>query len=442
MKFIKGVSIRNKNTAKQYYSRLTVFEKFVNKNYEINIDKLIQQLKNKEYKEYDPYDILNDFCVFLQNNYNLSSVSFRDKIITVKTFLEYNDIEISPRKFKLKVRFPKAVLRHKEAIDKEDIIRILNGCSDLRLKTYVMLLAATGLRATEALSIRLKDLELSLGNSPTSKLNIRGEYTKTKVDRYVFLTKEVVEQIKLWIDYKYRKRRICYKDKETGENITEYRTPEKKPNELIFSLYQTDNPRPEIMYNNMGAIFAKTLDRIGMGSREDGNEIRREITLHSFRRWVKSTISDLGYADYSEWFIGHSGSTYWRKKDNEKADIFNKVEPYLTFLNISQLNRQGADLDTKIEEMQDINQLLRNKQNEREEQIKNLEESVAFLSNKFNAFLLGQPGNTILYASNGNNANSGIVKGIELKSEINNKAVGEVAIPSTSTNTRSNNKKK
>lgn len=96
MKFIKGVSIRNKNTAKQYYSRLTVFEKFINKNYKINLDKLIQKLKSIEY---DPYDILNDFCVFLQNNYNLSSVSFRDKIITVKTFLEYNDIEISPRKF-------------------------------------------------------------------------------------------------------------------------------------------------------------------------------------------------------------------------------------------------------------------------------------------------------------------------------------------------------
>ena len=117
MKFIKGVSIRNKNTAKQYYSRLTVFEKFVNKKYEINIDKLIQKLKSKEY---DPYDILNDFCVFLQDNLNLSSISFRDKLITVKSFLEYNDIEITPRKFKLKVRFPKTVLRHKEAIDKGD----------------------------------------------------------------------------------------------------------------------------------------------------------------------------------------------------------------------------------------------------------------------------------------------------------------------------------
>jgi hypothetical protein len=196
------------------------------------------------------------------------------------------------------------------------------------------------------------------------------------------LTREINQQIKIWIDYKYRKRRICYKDKETGESITEYRTPEKNPNELIFSLYQTDNPRPEIMYNNMGGIFAKTLDRIGMGLREDGNEIRREITLHSFRRWVKSTISDLGYSDYSEWFIGHSGSTYWRKKDNEKAEIFQKIEPYLTFLNIQQLNRQGADLETKIEELKDINQVLREKDKMKEDVIANLSDKLIMLSER------------------------------------------------------------
>ncbi len=163
-----------------------------------------------------------------------------------------------------------------------------------------------------------------------------------------------------------------------------------------------DKPSPEILYDNLTGIFAKTLDRIGMGSREDGNETRRKITLHSMRRFVKTTISDLGYADYSEWFIGHSGSTYWRKKDSEKAEIFKKIEPYLTFLNIPQLERQGADLQTKIEELQDINQLLRYKQNEKEEQIKKLEESVAFLADRFNAFLTSQPGNKILYYEDDN----------------------------------------
>jgi TolA-binding protein len=155
------------------------------------------------------------------------------------------------------------------------------------------------------------------------------------------------------------------------------------------------------------------------------------------RRFVKSTISDLGYSDYSEWFIGHSGSTYWRKKDSEKAEIFKKIEPYLTFLNLPQLERQGADLQTKIEKLEDTNQLLSNKYNEKEEQIKKLEESVSFLADKFNAFLISQPHNRIVY-------DDGQIKGMELELEVN-KAMGEVAIPSTTStnnNCRSNNKKK
>lgn len=247
-----------------------------------------------------------------------------------------------------------------------------------------MLLASTGLRATEALSIRLKDLDIStnLNNHGFTKLFIRGEYTKTRVDRFVFLAGEVQDQIKIWIDYKYRKRRICYKDKETGKSITEYRTPQKKPNELIFSSYQTDKPKLRPLYVNLANVFAKTLDRIGMGSREDGNEIRREITLHSFRPFVKTTISDLGYSDYSEWFIGHSGSTYWRKKDNEKAEIFKKIEPYLTFLNVPQLERQGADLETKIEELRIINQSLRENDKLKENALAHLSDQLLVLSER------------------------------------------------------------
>ncbi|MGB7956232.1 MAG: hypothetical protein WCF23_19845 [Candidatus Nitrosopolaris sp.] len=75
----------------------------------------------------------------------------------------------------------------------------------------------------------------------------------------------------------------------------------------------------------MARSFAKTLDRSGKGDREDGNQRRRQISLHSFRRFVKTTISDLGYADFSEWFIGHSGSKYWTKKDSEKAEIFARL---------------------------------------------------------------------------------------------------------------------
>jgi hypothetical protein len=55
-----------------------------------------------------------------------------------------------------------------------------------------------------------------------------------------------------------------------------------------------------------------------------------------------------------QWFIGHSGSTYWTKKI-QRRQIFRKVEPYLTFLDIPQLERQGADIQSKVEELEEIN---------------------------------------------------------------------------------------
>ncbi len=117
---------------------------------------------------------------------------------------------------------------------------------------------------------------------------------------------------------------------------------------------------------------------MGKGGREDGNERRRQITLHSFRRFVKTTISDLGYSNFSEYFIGHSGSTYWRKKDSEKAEIFHKIKPYLTFLNVHQLERQGADIQSKVEELEELNQSLRQRD-------KMKDDAIAQLSDQFMA---------------------------------------------------------
>jgi len=255
---------------------------------------------------------------------------------------------------------PRVIRKNKQALSKEDVIDILNACSDIRLKTYVMLLAATGMRATEALSIRIKDLDF--GSNP-AKVLVRGEYTKTKADRIVFLTQEITQQLNSWLNYKYRTRRVCYKNEQTGKTITEVRTPKKKDSDLVFAVYQnTKTPVPSNLYIDFRDSFGKTLDRMNKGDREEGsNGRRREITLHSFRRFVKSTISDLGYGDYSEWFIGHSGSTYYRKTDKEKAEVFAKIEPYLTYLNIHQLERQGADIQTKVDELEELNQSLRNR---------------------------------------------------------------------------------
>jgi integrase len=378
-KYIKNVGAMNRKTAYEYYFRLIGFQDFLTNSYNATLDDIITKIN--EGSE-DPYDILSGYITYLQTSCNISTLTLKLRIITAKNFLEYYDVDISPRKFKLKVKIPKVVRQSKEALSKEDVANILNACSDIKLKTYVMLLAATGMRATEALSIRIKDLDLK---SEPAKVFVRGEYTKTRIDRTVFLTEEVKHQLNSWLTYKYRTRRVCHNDTQTGKTITEIRTPEREDTDLIFAVYQSkEAPNPKILYFEFAKSFAKTLDSMGKGDREDGEGSyrRREITLHSFRRFVKTTISDLGFADFSEWFIGHSGSTYWRKKESDKAELFKKIEPYLSFLNIHQLERQGADIQSKVQELEDLNQSLRNRDKMKDDAIAQLSDQLLAISTR------------------------------------------------------------
>src|SRR5215203_2132193 len=231
--YVRNVQQASKGTAAQYEYRLLKFEKYImtmpSKEEErqeqqqqqdqeliITLDDVINELKNNgNNNKIDPYELLSGFVAYLEEEEDIENPNtIRYFVATARNFLEYNDIEISPRKFKLKVRLPKAVIRHKEAISKEEICEILLKCSNIKLKTYLMLLASTGMRATEALALRHKDFDFDEENRNNNNNNrqafvrIRGEFTKTRTDRYVFLTREMVEQCKAWTDFKYRRRRI------------------------------------------------------------------------------------------------------------------------------------------------------------------------------------------------------------------------------------------
>jgi hypothetical protein len=49
-----------------------------------------------------------------------------------------------------------------------------------------------------------------------------------------------------------------------------------------------------------------------------------------------------------------------RKKESEKAEIFQNIEPYLTFLDFAKLEAKGADVETKLQDkdkqMQSMNE--------------------------------------------------------------------------------------
>ena len=381
-KYIDTVAVVNSATAYEYQWRLTNFASFVSQKYNLSLDDIVERLRSGKI---DVYDLLSSYVAYIQKRDSVPSPSsIKSWINTIRNFLEYNDLEVSPRKLKLKVRMPRVIRQSKEALTKEDVVNILNSCSDIKLKTYCMFLAATGCRASEAVSIRFCDFDF---NSSPARVFIRGEYTKTRADRYVFLTDELVQQFNKWLDFKYRTRRICIFNRKTGKWILEKRSPDrtKRMYDLVFSSSITkDHSKLSIknIYNVLVSTFEKTLDRMGgvYAEYEDspGNTSyrRRKITLHSYRRAVKSTISDLGYSDYSEWFIGHAGSTYYRKSEKEKANLFRKIEPSLTFLDFPSLERKGADVQSKIDVLEQENYTLRQRDSVNADAIQNLSDQL------------------------------------------------------------------
>ena len=290
---------------------------------------------------FDLYAVLVDYHIYLKTT-NIAKNTIASRVMTCKTFLEYHNIPISNIQFRLKVRAKKQKLVEIDALSNNMVRRIILGCQTPRLQAYVVMLAATGMRAVEPLSIRYKDIDLEGGTA-----KVRAEFTKTKVDRTVFLTKECVSRLKIWKDYRERKRRVI--DNKNGK--IRYLTKPIADDSLFFTSGRWRTVKnPHNLNNQLAEEFGQVLDRLGLSKRQENKGNRHSITLHSFRRHVKTTISDLGHSDYSEWFIGHLHSTYYRKPKSEKLELFRKIEPYLTYLDYSELETKGADVETKLQE--------------------------------------------------------------------------------------------
>ena len=95
---------------------------------------------------------------------------------------------------------PKIYREDEEPLDVQDIRKILLSCNNRRLKTYLLVLASSGIRATEGLAIRLKDIDFT--SNPT-KIHIRKEYTKTRIARDIYISDEATQYLKQWLDWKY-----------------------------------------------------------------------------------------------------------------------------------------------------------------------------------------------------------------------------------------------
>ena len=293
--------------------------------------------------EINVYTVLDEFVSFLLNvNASLTPNSINLYVAAIRSYLAYYDIDVVPSKFKRKVKMPRVYREDEEAIDISDIRRILLSCNNRRLKTYLLVLASGGMRATEGLAIRIKDIDFSV--SP-SKIHIRKEYAKTRTGRDIYISDEATLYLKQWIQWKY-------------DNID--RPRKRSENDLVFTVYSTVDPM--LLYGKILREFQKLLTILGLDERKENVQRRRKITLHSLRRFAKTVISDQVNQDYSEWFLGHAKSPYYTKKDIDRREIYStKCMKYLTFLDYTTLETQGKNIEAKLREKDTEMQTMKDK---------------------------------------------------------------------------------
>jgi integrase len=317
--FLKSKEINSINTSKAYLTALVHFNNFLSPG---TTETILQSLTcNKQ----NVYELLN---LFLADQ--LKKVSKKTAILhlhAITSYLGFHDVDIIPNKFKKKVTVPKLIREDEQAIDIHDVRKILLKCDNRRLKAYLLVLASGGMRTVEGLAIRIKDIDFNV--NPT-KVHIRGDISKTRIARDIYISDETTKYLQDWIDWKYR----------NGKS--------KDADDIVFGLRK--KPNPMRLYADIAHEFAKIMDSVGFAERKD-NSKRRKVTLNSLRRFVDTTVSDSAGKDYAEWFLGHNKSPYWTRKEQERREIYaTKCMKYLTFLDYTTLEARGKGIEANLQE--------------------------------------------------------------------------------------------
>jgi integrase len=326
--FLDAIGRNSTSSEHVYKIGLLHFQQFLNGNVRhLDLGSIIEPLQTQQI---NVYELLDRFVSYLMQA-NLATPSISLYIAALRSYFAYYDIDVVSNKFKRKVKMPKHFREDEEPLDVADIRNLLLKCNNRKLKAYVLVLASSGLRAMEACALRLKDIDLTV--SPT-KIHVRKEFSKTKASRIVYISDEATTYLKDLINWKYRSK-------------------SSDPEHLVFSVYfSTKNGAPQSIYSRIVPEFQRLLAVTGMDDRkEDGKGIRRRITLHSMRRFCKGVISDQAGQDYSEWFLGHSKSVYWTRKELERRQIYKtRCMNYLTFLDYYTLETTGKNIEAMLSE--------------------------------------------------------------------------------------------
>ena len=286
--------------------------KKLSKKERIKLEELADQYFNEE-RDYSK-DLLN-FAVSFNGTPPKSAKTY---FASVKEFLFYNNIEIPYRDLKnIKRKIPKGNARTEEHdLDIATITQIIEHM-DIKGKALILFLGSSGMRIGEALQIELDDINIE---AVPALINIRGEYTKTGVQRYTFISKEAKTILEEWL--KVRDSYLVSAQNRNKGFIEKGKAKEKSLD---------DNRLFPFSYSVVEQLWKNALTKSENLS-FDKSTGRKQLRIHQLRKFFRSQLALGCPVEIVEALLGHEGyltDAYRRYTKKQMGEHYLKHEHLL-----------------------------------------------------------------------------------------------------------------
>jgi site-specific recombinase XerD len=168
------------------YSQNTVdvytdmFEEFINYYNEVELDDITEEM-------------IVDFLRYLVKERHVSTSYQNQSINAIKFY--YEKVMRGQRKVYL-IERPREEKYLPEVLSQEEVKLILNNTENLKHKAVLMTIYSAGLRISEAINLKLKDID-------SGRMQIRVEQAKGKKDRYTLLSEKTLQTLRKYVvEYK------------------------------------------------------------------------------------------------------------------------------------------------------------------------------------------------------------------------------------------------
>jgi integrase len=221
-------------------SSLTEFLEFCRKNND-QLRIVFQRIINKLNERYAPKTI--SFYMYLLFN-----------------FLDFHNIDLEKAKRKLKM--PRGTVRVDRLPTLAEVQKLILASRSPRMRLLIQLLLQTGMRVSEALSLRVADIDFD-----AKVIRIRGAATKTKRAREVPLIPELEAAIKEYLD----RRKV----------------------DSVWLFPNLRDPSQPVSRGKIMRNFFNLLQRYHLAPRDPSGR-GYQIHFHVFRKWYKTMLERAG----------------------------------------------------------------------------------------------------------------------------------------------------